>query len=149
MHVKKFPFTAADTARVEAALRTYHDKIKHRITKVWFKFVDVDHVLTLITSGEANAFIVDNSYLVVVDVGTPWYSRTAIIVEEQMVLRLDGGAAPFTSVTEFLQRVSDQHSADLTVVGTALAPVDEAVARLYQRQGFRTQCQSLAKPSKE
>lgn len=145
MHVKKFPFSAADAARIESALRTYHAKIEHRITKVWFKFVDVDHVLTLITSGEANAFIVDNSYLVVVDVGIPWYSKSVILVEEQMVLKLLDGGAPFTSVTDFLHLVGEQHKAAAMVAGTALAPVDEAVARLYQRQGFSVQCQSLAK----
>lgn len=142
MHVKQQPYSGKDADRIESALLPYRTKTALR--KDWFHLVDVDKVLDAVLTGDENSCIVDDSYLVVFAVGRPWYGST-VLVEEKLVLRLPGATASFSSVTALLDRIAASTSAAGVVVGTALAPVDEALARLYKRQGYSTQSQSLAK----
>lgn len=96
---------------------------------------DLEYVVDRIIKGEELlAVILDDSYLLVYSIGSPWYSKSTVLVED-MVLRLAPGSH-FSVVTDYLEDLAEQNDCDMILVGGALARSSRAITRLYQRQGF-------------
>lgn len=111
--------------------------------KTWFNFIDIDTCLASIYESD-NAYIVDDAFLVVFDVITPWYAKDVTFLEEVIILRLVPGG-DFKNVASFLERKREEAGAKLVCVGTALARTDAALASVYHKLGFRTETVVLVK----
>lgn len=144
MIAQEYPFTDEQSAQITSSLRKYHAKIAHRTNKVWFEFVDLEHVLGTILSGALPCAIVDG-YLVMYDHGAPWYNPNIIVLEEVMVITVQPGGE-FRNVVRFLESKGRLHSASFVAVGTALAQTDSLLARKYSALGFQQSAVQLAKP---
>lgn len=96
---------------------------------------DAETAARAIASGAVDARVIDEQYLVVFNVGRPWYSDR-LVLEELMVLRLRPGTAPFSKVTDFLERMAGSVGAELIMVGGALSDRPNALRRAYRQQGF-------------
>ena len=143
MIAREFPFTAAEADAIESALRTYHSRILRCTNKVWFAHVDVDRVLNLILTGEVKAALVEG-FLILYEVGVPWYSEHSLVLSEMMVLRVTPGG-DFQVVPQFLESKGRFYGCDFVCVGTALAHNDLALARMYERSGYHVEAMQLIK----
>jgi len=104
---------------------------------------DIDPMVALRNVFEAdNAYIVDG-YLVVYDISTMWWSDTPILAE-QLVFALERGSR-FASVIEFFEAKAREAGAKFICAGTALAKSDNALASLYEREGFSRIAINLSK----
>jgi hypothetical protein len=146
MIIKEFPFSDADWSLIEPAIRACHSNVGHRTSKVWFKAVDIEHVLTQIKYGNMHAAYIDNSYVVVYSFGVPWYSSDVTFIEEHFVCAVNPTTS-FDSVTKFMDLLAEFHNADYIAVGTALAHSNGSLVRLYQRHdpGYQPECIQLIK----
>lgn len=144
MIAREYPFTEDEMQRISSAIRTYHTAIEHRTNKEWFKFVDVEHVLTLIQTGLMPTALLDDSYLVLYTIGAPWYHPSIQFVQEQLVLRVGAGGT-LRKVTDFLEHKAKFHNAAGVAVGTALAHNDESLKRMYAKRGYNQQGVQLLK----
>jgi len=144
MIAQEYPFTDEQSAQITSSLRKYHAKIAHRTNKVWFEYVDLDHVLSTILSGALPCALVDG-YLVVYDHGSPWYNPNITVLEEVMVMTIQPGGE-FSNVVRFLESKGRLYNASFVFVGTALAHVDRLLVKKYEALGFQQSAVQLAKP---
>lgn len=82
-----------------------------------------------------------DGYLVVFDVGKPWYSSSTIL-HELLVVRVGPGGT-LAGVAQFFRDKARELGADLIAVGTAFAKSDRALSRLYQAEGFKPEAITL------
>ncbi len=130
--------TLEDYDEIAPLIRKQIEKVQKRGTKSWFADLDAEAVLGNIfyPPDGMGAFIVDDAYLVVFEIGTPWYAHPdTYLVYEKLVLRIRKGGE-FKNVPAFLGAVQREAGARRVVAGTALAPVDAPLASLYQKHGF-------------
>lgn len=97
--------------------------------------LDIDAACTALVTGEVEAVILDEAYLVSCAVVNPWYKRTTVIAE-RIVLRV-GSGSKFKVVVDYLDDVAHEHGATSIVVGGALAVKTSGLSRLYQRFGYK------------
>lgn len=103
--------------------------------KPWFKFINPDVVLTRLLTNPL-VWIINETYLVSLEVGSPWYTDKRL-VEEQLVVKLyPEGPGSFAEVTEFLKAVPEWVGAEGTGVGTALTEYDAPLVQKYTEAGF-------------
>lgn len=121
---------------------------KAHLPKSWAEHIDAFRCLDQIMTGVVDAVIVEETYLLVYDVGAPWYSKD-IILAEMLVLKVYEGGARFHHLAEALEQLARENEATAITVGTALAQSDAALSRLYKRHGFQIEAYSLYKPIKE
>jgi hypothetical protein len=84
-----------------------------------------------------------DGYLVMCTVDKPWFSYEKV-VSELLVVRVEMGGT-LKSVAQFLQAVADETGASKVIVGTAFSRSDRALARMYQREGFKPEAVTLTK----
>lgn len=133
-----------DYVRIAQAVISCIDTVKATVDKAIAKNVDATAVMSYII-GSDNAWLVDDTFLVMFHVGTPWYSPSNIIeLREELVLRLKPGL-DFSVVPAFLEQRAEAEGVCLTAVGTALASSDDALATKYEEQGFRREATLLIK----
>lgn len=96
--------------------------------------LDHEEVIRRIVSGEAPALIIDEAFLLVYGIGTPWYSDN-LYLEEQLVLRI-GKGSDFSAITDTLDDLADIANVEAIIVASALAYSSKALTRLYTRQGY-------------
>ncbi len=101
---------------------------------VSFLCTDIPYVVDRIISGEVDAVILDEAYLLVYSVGSPWYTQETV-VSEDMVLRIAPGSN-FSVVTDFLDGLAKDYNARVQITGWALAKHPRAITRMYQRAGY-------------
>lgn len=101
---------------------------------VSYMATDLEYTVERIVTGEVSAVILDEAYLLVYSVGSPWYSQETAVAE-LMVLRIAKGGE-FSVVTDFLKDVADENNCRMIYAGGALAVSSRAISRLYQRHGF-------------
>ncbi len=96
----------------------------------------LDHaeVVRRIVEHDVPSVILDEAFLLVYSVGTPWYSDN-LYLEEQLVLRIGEGSS-FDVVTDMLDDLADIVNAEAIIVASALAFSNRALSRLYTRRGF-------------
>lgn len=110
--------------------------------KDWFSFADADHAVRQIQAGAVQAVLVDG-YCIVFNLGTPWYSPTAVVLNEYLVLRVSDRPGNFRVVPETLARIARSIPQCVGIcVGTALTQ-DDRLTRVYQRFGFKPEANSL------
>lgn len=131
-----------DASAIVLAVHDIIERVQERGSKVWTKFIEADEVLDYISETDY-AYIVEDTFLVIYEIGSPWYT-TARFLNEKLVLALKPGGN-FTDVTDFLEERRRAEDAVLTVVGTALAISDRALVRLYSREGFTGEVITLVK----
>ncbi|WCD56064.1 hypothetical protein [Caulobacter phage BL198] len=131
---------------VRNKVQAYFDRRKNRLTKVWLKYVDLDVVMDFLFRDTTEAWIVGGAYLVVYDVGTPWYANPDKhkFLSEIIVLALVPGGS-LSVVPEFLANQAREAGAVVAGAGTALAPNNRALARVYSRAGFNIEAFILIK----
>lgn len=95
---------------------------------------DADYTTEMIVSGKVPALILDDAFLVVYGVGSPWYADTALL-EEMLVLRIGTGSS-FSAVCDLLDDLAEEHKVTAVVVGGALAKYPRALTRMYQSRGY-------------
>ena len=93
-----------------------------------------EYVIDKILSGEVEAVVIDNAYLLVYAIGSPWYSLE-VALQELLVLRI-GTGSEFSVVTDYLDDIAEVCGCSIILAGGALARNSRAITRLYQRQGY-------------
>lgn len=131
-----------DYPLIHAALNDLCQRLKANPSKAMYRFLDAEVAIRSVFAFD-HAYIVAETYLVVFDLSTPWYSLE-LFLHELLVLRLTGGAG-FGVVPEFLSKSASEAGAKLAAAGTALAKSDAALASLYQRYGFVEAARTLVK----
>ncbi|WCA46227.1 hypothetical protein [Caulobacter phage DCM] len=127
-------------------VHAYFNRRKNRLTKVWINYVDLDVVMEFLFREDTNAWIVGGAYLVVFDISTPWYAnpdKHKFLSEIIVLALLPGGS--LSVVPEFLERKAREAGAVVAGAGTALAPNNRALARVYSRAGFNIEAYILIK----
>lgn len=89
-----------------------------------------------------HSYIVDETFLVCYQIGTPWFSNEQML-GEMSVLRLAAGGS-FSMVTDFLKAEAKRHSCKWVLTGTLLSNCDELLSRLYTMKGFSPTLRQLA-----
>lgn len=133
---------AEDAQWIVTAAKRSLDKVMARSDKLWVKHIDFNKVIEYIADAE-DAYIVEDKFLVIYDLVTPWYTNS-LWLAERLVLALDTGGN-FTDVTDFLEERARAEGAVLVGVGTALAISDRALARCYSQRGYSGELLSLFK----
>lgn len=136
--------TPDDYERIAITVISCIDIVRATSDKAIARRLDEQRVLTHIITSE-NSWIVEDSYLVVFSVVTPWYSPTEICdIREELVLKLSA-EGDFSCVPAFLEQRREAEGASLTAVGTSLASSDSALATKYEQHGFRREATLLIK----
>jgi hypothetical protein len=136
-----------DYARIAVSVIQCIDTVRLTNDKAIAKRLDEEAVMAHIISSP-NAWLVDDAFLVVYSVVTPWYApRNSFELREELVLRLDHSDKPFSLVPEFLAQRAEAEGVVLTAVGTALARSDDALAAKYEQHGFLREATLLTKES--
>ena len=130
-----------------------HDSIRSAISiavsagsKAWMRLIDVEQGTARLFRGEIPSFIVAETYLLVAAPCTPWYSGDDTkVLSEHIVIKVYDGPGKFQDVVGALHALAHHWGCQGICVGTALAPIDNALARLYERHGFTKQAFELFK----
>jgi hypothetical protein len=134
----------SDYTLIRNACEKVLKKVKRRKAKLWFQYVDIEATVDFILKN-ANSYILDESYLVVYAIGTPWYAKPDVkMLEEMFVLKLEN-AHTFPSIPAFLERKGAEAGVSLVGVGTALTRYDDALASMYEASGFQREAIMLVK----
>lgn len=132
----------SDHSLIKFRLRHLISEVGSKGTKLIHHGLDIEEALVGIFSAD-HAYIVGN-YLVVYEIGQPWYSSKTFL-HEMLVLNLSPTRADFSVVPEFLEQRGREAGVSAVIVGTALARHDKALASLYSRHGFNTEALTLTK----
>lgn len=131
-----------DRSRVSKALESTKDFIINNYSnKSWFKEMNYEVILSNIFNGSLNVVIIEETYLFIFDVSKPWFSDN-VMLNELFLLNI-GGDAKFSDAVEGMRSIAKAFDASSISVGTALTINDEALARLYKRNGFDVACTQL------
>jgi len=117
-------------------------KLRKSNKKSVYKILSVDTAMEQLPLMD-NVYIVDECYLVIYEIFTPWYSDRPVLAE-QLVLQLRQGG-DFSVIPAFLEKAASEQGACMAVVGTMLARSDAALAAMYQQGGFKADAITLSK----
>lgn len=117
------------------------EQLRQSSVKAMYKHLDLEAAISNLY--EFNHAYIVGGYLVVYEIGTPWYSKE-LFLHELLVLRLYR-QGDFRVVPTFLASEAREAGAVVACAGTALALSDRALASLYHRSGFKTEALSLTK----
>lgn len=109
--------------------------------KAWPRMADAAHVAQALQAGR-HKWVAYQGYLIVFDVGSPWYAPDALVLQEMLVLRYEDGPGNFRHVIAMLQALAEENGCVGISAGTALT-TDPRLTRVYQRLGFQVEAQSL------
>lgn len=120
-----------DTSRICCQLKVARDRVDGtEITRD----TDLEYITAQIVDHEVDSVIVDNAFLVVYDIGEPWYVQKTVL-RELMVLRIGEGSS-FNAVCDLLDDIAEFYECTDILVGTALAKYPRALVRKYQARGY-------------
>jgi hypothetical protein len=135
---------AEDYSHVRAVWEARYTKVqKWPDHKKWFDNIDVDQGLEFIFSHE-NAYVIDEAFLLVYEIGSPWYNNNVTYLSELTVIRIGPGGS-LATVVAFMDAKAKEAGAKLVGVGTALSRTDAALASEYIKLGFRPETTLLVK----
>lgn len=117
-----------------------------RANKEWVALIDPVLIESTLKNQNPNihSVIVKDTYLVLFSVIKPWFTNKTLI-DEKLIFRLLDGPGKFADVVEALEYIAHTMNAVGVMVGTALAPKDEVLVRMFQRAGFSTNYTGLFK----
>lgn len=132
MHRQIEPRDIQPIAERVAALASHRQGTE---AKPWFRLIEPDVVMSRLLSNPL-VWIVNETYLVSIEVGSPWYTSKRL-VEEQLVMKLyPDGPGSFADAVNFLKSAQQWVDAKGVGVGTALTLDDAALAAKYEAHGF-------------
>lgn len=114
----------------------FKDHVRMRPKYEWYRAVDTALVAERIRNGSVRHLLIDETYVLVYDVGSPWYSRE-VMIEEMLVVRLATGTGTIDGVVSVLVALAAVHGAQGIAAGNSLARYPRALERLYTRRGFQ------------
>lgn len=97
---------------------------------------DTDYTVELITQNLVDAVVIDEAYLLVYAIVTPWYSKNRTAFVENMVLRIGSGSS-FDRVIAVMDHLAELNDCGSMTAGGALARNSRALTRLYERYGYK------------
>ena len=110
--------------------------------KTAYSDVNPEDVMTALQSGDMHMVLV-GGYLLVYDLGSPWYAPHKVLLEELTVFRVDEKPRSFRVIPETLIRMAAAiPQCTGIVVGTSFVS-DARLRRVYQRYGFQVEAESL------
>jgi len=121
----------SDAERICYKLQEAMDKIDDPYLK---KKCTAEYVTEQVVSGNMDAVILDDTYLVCYQVGSPWYS-TKVFLTEQLVLKI-GTGSNFSSVCDLLDDMQEFFGTDEIVVGGGLSSRPDLLAAKYEENGY-------------
>ena len=123
-----------DHTDAEAIERTYKEFIEGNKAKPWFKYIDKSQVLAILNN---SAFIIQNTYLVVISEISPWYFGSKTVLEEQLIAKIyPEGKGKFSDVLIFLEEEARARGCVAVFAGSMLAIQHKQLTRLYTSKGF-------------
>ena len=137
------PLTKEDYPAIDAYIKK---RPWERTNKKWTGLIDPTLIETTLKNMNPNihAVIVENTYLVLFAVISPWFTNKTLI-DEKLIFRLLDGPGKFSDVVKALEHIAKSTNASGIMVGTALAPNDKVMVRMFQRTGFELSQSSLFK----
>ena len=121
-----------------------------RAGKEWVSLIDPVLIESTLKNQNPSihSVIVKDTYLLLFSVIKPWFTHKTLI-DEKLIFRLLNGPGKFTDVVAALERIAHTMNASGVMVGTALAPKDEVLVRMFQRAGFSSSHAGLFKNSND
>ena len=123
-------------------------RVWERANKKWVKLIDPVLLESTLknTNPNIHVVIVKDTYLLAFSVISPWFTSKTLI-DEKLIFRLLDGPGKFSDVIEALEYIAQTLYASGILVGTALAPKDEVLTRMFQHAGFEMNQMGLFKES--
>lgn len=117
-----------------------------RTNKKWTSLIDPTLIETTLKNMNPNihAVVVEDTYLLLFAVISPWFTNKTLI-DEKLVFRFLDGPGKFSDVTAALEHIATSTNAAGIMVGTALAPSSKVMVRMYQRAGYELSQSGLFK----
>lgn len=121
-----------------------------RADKKWVSLIDPVLIESTLKNQNPNihSVIVKDTYLVLFSVIKPWFTHKTLI-DEKLIFHLLDGPGKFTDVVAALEYIANTMNASGVMVGTALAPKDAVLVRMFQRAGFSSSHVGLFKSSND
>jgi len=83
------------------------------------------------------AAVLNNSHLLIYNIGSPWFSSSKVWLIEQFFIRI--GRGPVACAMRDLDDLARAQGATTVVMATSLAANDTALGRLYAQHGYGAQ----------
>lgn len=119
-------------------------------TKQWLHYIDVPKA-RIVCRGQhptIASVVVAETYLLVFHVVVPWFSSDSFL-EELMLLKIYKNGVGFKQVHRAIDYLCTSLKLSGAMTGTALSTNDEALARMYERDGFQKSLIGLFKETNE
>lgn len=128
------PLRETDHAAIDAYIK---QRPWERADKAWVALIDPTCIEATLKNMNPNihCVIVKDTYLLLFSVVSPWFTNKRLI-DEKLIFRLLDGPGKFTDVVDALEYIAKSMNASGIMAGTALAPSNKAMARMFQRAGF-------------
>jgi hypothetical protein len=121
--------TPGDSRAIHAALKELQ---RFAEAYSWAVDVDFDQAVTSIWNCRDKAWVIDG-YLVMVDVITPWYSKSPVL-QEWLVLKVYPGGKVSSVPPALLKLAKEEYNCSVVITADS-SPVS-IVARTYEEAGF-------------
>lgn len=117
-----------------------------RANKKWVNLIDPVLIESTLKNSNSNihAVIVKDTYLLLFAVISPWFTNKTLI-DEKLIFHLLDGPGKFSDVVDALEYIAKSVHASGIMVGTALAPSNKVMARMFQHAGFELSQSGLFK----
>ena len=136
-----------DEAEAEKFAYTLQDIVEQ--SPGWQGRFDPDEAVAKWAADFLQAIVVDEEYLVLYAIESPWYNANIVEVWELFICRIgkgEGGKGKaLQGIVEALEDIAKKNNASRIVVGTSLPKNNKALSRLYQRLGFEVSAITLTK----
>ncbi len=129
---------------IRTVLTAMVDRLKRTGRKAVHGYLDVQSAMDWLAEHD-NVYIINESYLVAYDIGTPWYAAEDVSFLQECLVLAIAISGDFTAIPVFLERKAREAGAVLVLAGTALANSDNALASLYHPAGYVQQSLTLVK----
>lgn len=140
------PLTKEDYPHIEAYVK---QRAWERADKKWIALIDSSRIEATLKNLNPNihAVIVEDTYLLLFAVISPWFTSKTLI-DEKLIFRLLDGPGKFSDVVKALEHIAESTNSAGIMVGTALAPKDNVMVRMFQKAGFELSQAGLFKETK-
>jgi hypothetical protein len=132
IHIREL--TEADYPVIDELVRK---RLWERSKKKWSATIDPSKVAAVMKNQNPNihSVVVEETYILVFSMAHPWFSDK-FFVEEKLVIKAFNGLGNFDDVTKALEHIARVSGAYGILTGTAMAPNDDALVRMYLKAGF-------------
>lgn len=118
-------------------------RAKQSKAKEWFKHINVDDCYDSVRKFRVKAERVDDDFVILYELGVPWYNHSYRVLSESLVIALRTGKN-YRKVLSALDILATAHKCEAVVVGDALTQ-NGRLASVYERAGFRRESSQFIK----